>query len=311
MTACIVVPGKKASRKIQIKAINTGKQNNVTNSVAVGNLVKMPASLDSSNESGKNTAVYHLALDDERFSLNEHIGKKIALRFLGEIHCVYCGRKTNKSFNQGYCFPCFRKLAQCDTCIVKPETCHYDQGTCREPDWAQTHCFTDHMVYLANTSGLKVGITRMSQIPTRWIDQGAIQAIPLIRVSDRKLSGQVESHLAEEMADKTSWQAMLKDLTDPMDMHAERAQAIEKALNYIQNHLQLTDLTKYSAQDSEVIDISYPVLEYPTKVVSLNFDKTPLVEGTLMGIKGQYLMFDTGVINIRKFGGYKVEFFNQ
>ncbi len=281
----------------------------MTDSLAAGNLVKMPTSLDGDNQSGKHTATYHLALDEARFALNDYLGKKIALRFLGEINCIHCGRKTSKSFNQGYCFPCFRKLAQCDTCIVKPETCHYDQGTCREPDWARTHCFTDHIVYLSNTSGLKVGITRISQAPTRWIDQGAIQAIPLVRVADRKLSGLVESHLAREMADKTSWQAMLKDQTEPLDMSAEREIASKKALDYINNDLQLTDLKKYSIQGSDAIDIDYPVLEYPTKVVSLNFDKTPLVEGTLMGIKGQYLMFDTGVINIRKYGGYKVEFF--
>lgn len=273
-----------------------------------GNLVKMPATLNSVKESGENKATYQLALDDERIPLNDFIGKTIALRYLGEINCVYCGRKTSKSFNQGYCFPCFRKLAQCDSCIVKPETCHYDQGTCREPEWAQTHCFTDHMVYLANTSGLKVGITRVTQLPTRWIDQGAVQAIPLVRVADRKLSGLIESHLAKEMSDKTSWQAMLKDLTDPIDLLSEREKAAENVISYINKELHLADISKYSFQKSESVDIGYPVLEYPTKVVSLNFDKTPLVEGRLMGIKGQYLMFDTGVINIRKFGGYKVEF---
>lgn len=280
----------------------------MTHTGIAGNLTKMPVSLDSSSDSDAGRATYQLALGEQRVALNDYLGKQLSLRFLNEINCVYCGRKSNKSFNQGYCFPCFRKLAQCDSCIVKPETCHYDQGTCREPEWAQTHCFTDHMVYLANTSGLKVGITRINQIPTRWIDQGAIQAIPLVRVADRKLSGLVETHLAKEMADKTSWQAMLKNLTDPMDLASERAKATEKVLDYINNTLQLTDLTKYSPQESDSIEIEYPVLEYPTKVTSMNFDKNPLVEGTLMGIKGQYLMFDTGVINIRKFGGYKVEF---
>lgn len=277
-------------------------------SYTAGNLVKMPATLNSVNESGEHKARYQLALDDERIPLNDFVGDTIGLRYLGEINCVYCGRKTSKSFNQGYCFPCFKKLAQCDSCIVKPETCHYDQGTCREPDWAQTHCFTDHMVYLANTSGLKVGITRVTQIPTRWIDQGAVQAIPLVRVADRKLSGLIESHLAKEMADKTSWQAMLKDLTDPIDLLSEREKASEKVIDYINKELHLSDISKYSFQISDSVDVSYPVLEYPTRVVSLNFDKTPQVEGRLMGIKGQYLMLDTGVINIRKFGGYKIEF---
>jgi hypothetical protein len=280
----------------------------VTQNGIAGNLIKMPVSLESHSDSNTGLATYQLALGEHRVALNDYLGKQLSLRFLNEINCVYCGRKTNKSFNQGYCFPCFRKLAQCDTCIVKPETCHYDQGTCREPEWAQTHCFTDHMVYLSNTSGLKVGITRINQIPTRWIDQGAIQAIPLIRVADRKLSGLVETHLAKEMADKTSWQAMLKNLTDPMDLISERVKATEKALGYIKNALQLTDLKDYSPQEGDSVEIEYPVLEYPTKVSSMNFDKNPVVEGTLMGIKGQYLMFDTGVINIRKFGGYNVEF---
>lgn len=280
----------------------------MTHAYMAGNLVKMTATLDSVKESGENKASYQLALDDERIPLNDFIGEKIGLRYLGEINCVYCARKINKSFNQGYCFPCFRKLAQCDTCIIKPETCHYDQGTCREPDWAQMHCFTDHMVYLANTSGLKVGITRVTQIPTRWIDQGAVQAIPLIRVADRKLSGLIESHLAKEMSDKTSWQAMLKDLTDPIDLLSEREKVSKNIRNYINKEIYLADISEYSFQNTGPINLSYPVLEYPTKVVSLNFDKTPLVEGRLMGIKGQYLMFDTGVINIRKFGGYKIEF---
>ena len=280
----------------------------MTHTGIAGNLTKMPVSLDSAGNSDAGLATYQLALGEHRVALNDYLGKHLSLRFLNEINCVHCGRKTNKSFNQGYCFPCFRKLAQCDNCIVKPETCHYDQGTCREPEWAQTYCFTDHMVYLANTSGLKVGITRIKQIPTRWIDQGAIQAIPLVRVSDRKLSGLVETHLAKEMADKTSWQAMLKNLTDPLDLIIERDKAIEKVLDYINNVLQLSDLNKYSIQESSSIEIEYPVLEYPTKVSSMNFDKNPMVEGTLMGIKGQYMMFDTGVINIRKYGGYNVEF---
>lgn len=254
------------------------------------------------------TVQYSLRLDDEQIRLNGYLGKKIRLEFLQAINCIHCNRKTNKSFNQGYCFPCFRKLARCDTCIVKPETCHFDQGTCREPDWAQEFCFTDHMVYLANSSGLKVGITRINQIPTRWIDQGAIQAVPVIRVSDRKLSGLIESHLSKEIADKTNWQAMLKNQTDPIDLKARRDEVETRITNYINNELQITDIKRYSIQDSKPVEINYPVLQYPSKVSSLNFDKDPVVEGQLMGIKGQYLILDTGVINIRKFGGYKVEF---
>jgi hypothetical protein len=59
--------------------------------------------------------------------------------------------------------------------------------------------------------------------------------------------------------------------------------------------------------DEQRVDIQYPVEQYPEKVKSLNLDKTPSVEGVLLGIKGQYLLLDSGVINIRKYSGYKLD----
>lgn len=120
---------------------------------------------------------YALPLGDRQVPLAEHIGSLLRIEFLGVITCSHCGRRSKRSFGQGYCYPCFQRLAQCDTCIVKPETCHFHLGTCREPDWAVTACMVPHVVYLANSSGLKVGITRSTQVPTRWIDQGATQAL--------------------------------------------------------------------------------------------------------------------------------------
>ena len=134
----------------------------------LGTLSKMKSELHSPVQ-------YGLPLGDAVEPLNPHLGQRVQLRYTGRIFCVHCGRKTSKSFDQGYCFPCFRSLAQCDTCIVKPEQCHFAHGTCREPEWAQQFCFRSHTVYLANSSGLKVGITRDNQVPTRWIDQGAVQ----------------------------------------------------------------------------------------------------------------------------------------
>src|SRR5690554_3510233 len=135
---------------------------------------------------------YALPLGDEQLPLNDLLGRTIRLEALGEIRCQHCNRLTKKSYSQGFCFPCMKKLAQCDLCIVSPERCHYEQGTCREPAWGEQFCMTDHIVYLANSSGLKVGITRASQIPTRWIDQGASQALPIMRVATRQQSGMVE-----------------------------------------------------------------------------------------------------------------------
>ena len=135
------------------------------------------------------TVQYALPVGADRVLMNPHLGLTITLEFLGEIRCIACGRKINKSFNQGYCFPCVRSLACCDMCVVKPETCHYDKGTCREPGWGETHCLVPHTVYLANSSGVKVGITREPQQRTRWMDQGASQALPILTVMTRLDAG--------------------------------------------------------------------------------------------------------------------------
>ena len=267
-----------------------------------GNLRKMLVQLDQ-------PVRYTLLVGDNEIELNQHIGQSICLNYLDEINCIHCGRKTNKSFGQGYCFPCFRDLAECDGCIVRPETCHYDQGTCRDPEWGKRHCFQDHTVYLANSSGVKVGITRGSQIPTRWIDQGATQGLPIFRVKNRLQSGLVEVALKQHVSDRTDWRKMLKGDADSVSLAEFRDELTEKAadaLADIKDQFDCNDI-EFLPGESEVA-ISFPVAHFPEKVKSLNFDKTPLVEGILQGIKGQYLILDAGVINIRKFGGYKVEF---
>jgi hypothetical protein len=265
-----------------------------------GNLRKMTATLgDSVN--------YALPIGDAELPLNELLDQRLKLSFEGLINCVHCDRKTNKSFSQGYCFPCFRRLAACDTCIVSPEKCHFDAGTCREPDWAESNCFVDHVVYLANTSGVKVGITRATQIPTRWIDQGATQAKPIARVSHRHLSGLLETALAKHVADKTAWQTMLKGDGVRVSLEERRRELMSlcaEEIEALQTRFGLQSLTLL--EDADEANISYPVLAYPEKVSAHNFDKNPVVEGRLLGIKGQYLMFDTGVLNIRKFGGYHI-----
>ncbi len=270
-------------------------------SIACGQLRKLRVELQS-------PVVYHLPVGDELIHLNPLLGQAISLRFIGEISCLHCGRKTKKSFSQGYCYPCFSSLAQCDICIVSPEKCHYEQGTCREPDWAQKHCMREHIVYLANSSGIKVGITRGTQMPTRWIDQGAIQALPVYRVDNRYLSGLVEVICKQHMADKTNWRKMLKGEVEAINLVERRDElfaVINTEVDALVDQFGLQSLQAITA--GELVAINYPVLSYPTKVVSKNFDKQPLIEGTLVGIKGQYLILDTGVLNIRKFGAYQIE----
>ncbi|WP_280326866.1 DUF2797 domain-containing protein [Pseudomonas sp. BN102] len=250
---------------------------------------------------------YGFRLGEAEIAANPLIGKQLRLEFLGAIHCIHCGRKTKKSFSQGYCYPCFTKLAQCDSCIVSPEKCHFEQGTCREPEWGERFCMTDHVVYLANSSGIKVGITRASQVPTRWIDQGATQALPIVRVATRQQSGFVEDLLRSQVADRTNWRAMLKGDAPALDLAAIRDQLFDscaEGLRALQDRFGLQAIQPVS--DVLPIEINYPVDAYPTKVVSFDLDKTPVVEGTLRGIKGQYLILDTGVINLRKYTAYQL-----
>ncbi|MDO6594030.1 DUF2797 domain-containing protein [Neptuniibacter sp. 1_MG-2023] len=250
---------------------------------------------------------YFLPVGEQEVAMNELIGKSIRLHYQGAINCTHCGRKTNKSFSQGYCYPCFKSLPQCDQCIVKPELCHFHEGSCRDESWGEQFCFQDHYVYLANSSGVKVGITRGTQIPTRWMDQGAVQALPIFKVATRLQSGKVERLLGEHVADKTNWRKMLKneveslDLTETRDLLFEKCQA---GLIALENEFGLQAIQRLP--EAEQIEINYPVLNYPQKVTSFNFDKTPEVSGVLQGIKGQYLILDTGVINMRKFTAYQV-----
>lgn len=247
---------------------------------------------------------YSMRFDDIDVALDELVGKTLTLEYTGRIHCTACGRKTNKSFNQGHCYPCFKKLASCDICIVSPEKCHFDQGTCREPEWAQQFCMNDHVVYLANSSSAKVGITRITQLPTRWMDQGATQALPIFRVATRQQAGLVETALKPFIADKTNWRALLKGDAEPIDLPMLRDTLLEKAASSIDELQQLYGDMAIQSLDQSPVTLSYPVQKHPTKIVSHNLDKQPVVTGRLEGIKGQYLLFDTGVINIRKFTAY-------
>lgn len=265
-----------------------------------GALEKMRVQLDTPVQ-------YKLRLGDAEIPVNPLIGRPIRLEYLGAIHCTHCGRRTNKSFSQGYCYPCFKKLPQCDICIVSPERCHHELGTCRDPAWGTEFCMTDHIVYLANSSGIKVGITRGTQLPTRWLDQGAMQALPIMRVSTRQQSGFVEDLLRNEVADRTNWRALLKSDATPLDLIEIREKLFDRlaeGITDLQNRFGLQAIQLLP--DAQPTDIRYPVEVYPTKIATFDFEKTPVVEGTLMGIKGQYLMLDTGVINVRKFTAYNV-----
>jgi len=271
---------------------------------ASGHLEKMHTSLSAAG-----SVDYQLPLDKQLIPLNQFIGKRLSLEHLGDIHCIHCGRRSKKSFSQGYCYPCFSKLPQCDTCIMSPEKCHFHHGTCRDPEWGEKYCFTDHFVYLANSSGVKVGITRGNQLPTRWIDQGATQGLPIFRVQTRYQAGLIEDRLREHIADKTHWQRMLKGNAESVDLTVLRDELMAKSeadLELLEEEFGLQALQRLFNESTT--EIEFPVCVWPEKVKSFNLDKQPEIEGVLQGIKGQYLIFDTGVINIRKYTAYNVQF---
>ncbi len=259
-----------------------------------GNLSKMQAK-------NSNTVEYQLDLGGNKINMNNLIGKKIRFSYSGIINCVKCGRKTNKSFAQGFCYTCFLNAPEADPGIMRPELDMAHKGISRDLEWAKTFSLTEHFVYLAYSSNLKVGVTRFNQIPTRWIDQGASKAIIIAKTPYRNLAGQIEVALKQHYADKTNWRKMLQNITDiPVDFIAEK----EKAISFLSD-----ELKQYAYDDNIITELKYPVERYPLKVKSVNMEKTPVFEKILAGIKAQYLIFDDDtVINIRKYSGYKVDF---
>lgn len=238
---------------------------------------------------------------DEELALTPLLGRTLRIEYAGRIHCVLCGRSTRKSYGQGLCYPCFRDRPEADICIVKPELCHHgeESNPCRDENFAREQCFQPHILYASLTSGCKVGITRRRNIPTRWLDQGAVAAIALAELPDRRSVGQLEHRLADSFADRTHWMTMLKTDTPPGDLPAFADEIRARLADW-----GVPDVLP--AAERELRRFRYPVLEHPTKVKSFNLDRSPVAGGVLQGIKGQYLIFDAGVINVRKYGGYEV-----
>jgi hypothetical protein len=260
--------------------------------MSAGNLQKMKTALDEQIQ-------YRLNLSEE-INMNDLIGQDIFLEWNGVINCKSCSVKTKKSFGQGFCYSCFTTAPEAAECILRPELCRAHLGEGRDPEWEEKHHNQPHVVYLAASSGVKVGVTREEQVPTRWIDQGASSAIILAETPNRYEAGRIEVALKEFFTDKTHWQRMLKnEIDESIDLEEEKW-ALEEHLP--------SDILDLFSENDEITELNYPVLSYPQKVISQTFDKVPSVRGRLSGIKGQYLIFDDGrVLNIRRHTGYYVE----
>ncbi len=259
-----------------------------------GNLQKMCADL----EQGK--VVYQLPVGDERLDLNSLLGKNLRLHFTGTINCMHCGKVTRKSYAQGFCYQCFSTLPQTDEGVLHPEKDLSYLGISRDMEWAKKNSLIPHFVYLSLTDKVKVGVTRHTQIPTRWIDQGASQAIILAETPNRHIAGVIEVYLKQYFADKTNWKQMLTQSQLPMvDLEAEK----QRAISVLHPELQ-----QYIYPKNEITHLQYPIAKVPTALKSIKLDTEKTVEKGLQGIKGQYLLFDDNTaLNIRNHGGYEVE----
>ncbi|MCW2120550.1 DUF2797 domain-containing protein [Flavobacterium sp. 7A] len=246
-----------------------------------------------------NPIQYYLVFEDSFLNMNQILNQEIEIQFIG-YQCLNCNKKK-KIFRQGFCYDCFYSSAAVGDWIMRPELSTAHLGIAdRDLDYEQKVQLQPHIVYLALSSEVKVGVTRKTQVPTRWIDQGANEAISIIEVPNRYLAGITEVALKNHFADKTNWRKMLTNDVPPADLIAER--------------MKLESVIPAEAREYFVLDkndlyrMDYPVLQYPTKVKSLSLDKTPTFQGKLTGIKGQYLIFeDNTVFNVRGSEGYVVQ----
>lgn len=240
---------------------------------------------------------YYLILGTDFLNMNQILDKTIHLQFV-KYQCLNC--ELNKPiFRQGYCKSCFFDIPQAADWIMKPElsTAHLDQED-RDLDYEKKVQLQPHIVYLANSSNVKVGVTRKSQVPTRWIDQGAHEAIEIVEVPNRYLAGITEVALKNHVGDKTNWRKMLKNDIEDENLVEWR----EKLKQYIPAEA----MDYYIASNTET-EIHFPVNHYPEKPKSLNIEKEKSYSGRLVGLKGQYLIFeDDRVFNVRSNEGYVV-----
>lgn len=248
-----------------------------------------------------NPVSYSFILSQNSININQFINSPVKLTFSNKINCLHCGAQTKKSFGQGYCYKCFITIPETDPSVINPELNQAHLGISRDMEWSRANDLIEHIVYLSYTSNIKVGVTRITNLYQRWIDQGAQYAIILAKTPYRQLAGAIEVELKQVFADKTNWRKMLQQ---PAPANHNLVQAKKTALENLSQNLK-----QFYYTDNTITSINYPVNNYPQKIDSLSFDKTPVIEGVLTAIKGQYLIFDNcKVLNIRKFGGYNITF---
>src|SRR5690625_2027891 len=256
-----------------------------------GVLKKMKVELD-------NEVQYYLDLPEDFLHINSLLDKNLNLSFKG-YQCLSCGQ-DKIIFRQGFCYDCFYKSPMAGDWIIRPElsTAHLGKED-RDLAFEKRIQLQPHIVYLATSGDVKVGITRKTQIPTRWIDQGAHEAIPILETPNRYLSGIAEVALKDHISDKTNWRNMLRNNINDIDLFPVQ----QELKTYLPE-----EVMDFYVENPEKTKINFPVSKYPTKVKSLNFKNQLSYSGKLKGIKGQYLIFeDNTVFNVRSNSGYVID----
>lgn len=244
-----------------------------------------------------NPIQYYLVFETDFLNVNQVLDKELEITFI-KYQCLNCNL-DKPIYRQGFCRNCFFEIPSAGDWIMRPElsTAHLNQED-RDLEYEKKVQLQPHVVYLANSSNIKVGVTRKSQVPTRWIDQGAHEAIEIVEVPNRYLAGITEVALKDHIGDKTNWRKMLTNNVDDEDLVAYR----NKLRQYIPE-----EAAPYFIESNTESHMEFPVLQYPDKVKSLNLEKNPHFKGILKGIKGQYLIFeDNTVFNVRSSEGYYI-----
>lgn len=259
-------------------------------------LDKMPSWLNPAQE-----AQYLFKADQDFVKLNPLIGRQITIEFQNQKYCSNCGQQVPDLFRMGFCRSCFFTAPQAGESIIRPELSQAHKGLAdRDLAYEKAYQLQPHVVYLANSGALKVGVTRARQKRQRWIDQGASAAVVLAETENRYEAGLIEVALKAHLGDKTPWQRMLKNELPDLDLLAEKARVAS---------LLPEDLQAFVSQDEQVYETHYPVRHYPQKIKNLKLDKESEISGILEGVKGQYLLLsEDRVFNIRASAGYRVKF---
>lgn len=234
-------------------------------------------------------------------SATDWIGQKVKVAFEGSIHCIESGKAIQKTFGEGLSYDAFLRSPLACPSILRPELSRIHEGVAlRDEAWEREHHLQPHVVYVSQTSHLKVGVTRSTNVPSRWVDQGAAGAIVVANTPYRQLAGEMEVALKEVLSDKTNWRGMLQEVIPDGEALMEAKEECLEALG--------AAYESFFEMSDDVTILNYPVMTYPAKVKSVKLDKEPLLEGRLAGIKGQYWILEDGrVWNVRSHAGYRIQ----